>query len=45
MGQNMNLGVQYFRDILFVEAEILIASIAFKSSIHEIDKKLYPLKS
>jgi hypothetical protein len=30
----MNLGVQYFRDILFVEAEILIAFIAFKASIH-----------
>ena len=44
MGRNMNLGVQYFRDILFVEAEILIASIAFKASIHEIDKKVYPIK-
>ena len=45
MGQNMNKGVQYFKDILFVETEIMIASVLMNLSIPDADRMLYPLKS
>nr|XP_022338595.1 uncharacterized protein LOC111134084 [Crassostrea virginica] len=45
MGQNMNKGVQYFKDILFVETEIMIASVLMNLSIADADRMLYPLKS
>ncbi|XP_056017686.1 uncharacterized protein LOC130053938 isoform X1 [Ostrea edulis] len=44
MGQNMNTGVQYFKDVLFVEAEILIASIVWDTSLKEAECRLYPMK-
>lgn len=44
MGQNMNTGVQYFKDFLFVEADILIASIVWDTSLREAECRLYPMK-
>lgn len=44
MGQNMNMGIQYFKDILFVESEIAIASIVWNVSLTEAEYRLYPRK-
>lgn len=40
----MNFGAEYFRDILFVEAEIVTASTLLNLHVTETDKKLYPIK-
>jgi hypothetical protein len=44
MGQNMNKGVQYFKDVLFVEAEIEYAALVWETSLREAEYRLYPLK-
>lgn len=44
MGQNMNFRAEYFRDILFVEAEIVTASTLLNLHVTETNKKLYPIK-
>ena len=43
MGQNLNKGWNYFMDILFVEAQLMVASYAMNISITEADQLLYPL--
>lgn len=45
MGQNMNEGIRYFRDVLFVEAEILLASVVWNFPLLEAERRLYPKKS
>ena len=41
----MNNGDRYFKDVLFVEAEILVVSHIKKMTIPETDRLLYPLPS
>ena len=43
MAQNLNRGFEYFRDVLFVEAEILVVSVLYNMPITDVDRKLYPL--
>ncbi|XP_062568805.1 uncharacterized protein LOC134230959 [Saccostrea cucullata] len=43
-GQRLNEGVAYFRDVLLVEARILIASTVKNITYSEAEKLLYPLK-
>jgi len=43
MGQNLNLGVDYFRDVLIPETEVIIAAHLWSISKREADKILYPL--
>ncbi|XP_062581778.1 uncharacterized protein LOC134243538 [Saccostrea cucullata] len=45
MGQNMNEGLQYFRDVLFVEGEILLAALLWNLSSSEAECRLYPKSS
>ncbi|CAG2193814.1 unnamed protein product [Mytilus edulis] len=43
MSQNMNSGTRYFKDVLFVEAEILVVSHIKKMTVPEADRLLHPL--
>ncbi|CAC5395942.1 unnamed protein product [Mytilus coruscus] len=45
MSQNMNSGTRYFKDVLFVEAEILVVSHIKKITVPEADRLLHPLPS
>ncbi|CAC5408995.1 unnamed protein product [Mytilus coruscus] len=45
MSQNMNSGTRYFKDVLFVEAEILVVSHIKKIIVPEADRLLHPLPS
>ncbi|VDH99414.1 Hypothetical predicted protein [Mytilus galloprovincialis] len=44
MSQNLNHGYDYFMDVVFVEAEILVVSHLRGITITEADKLLYPVK-
>ncbi|CAC5410902.1 unnamed protein product [Mytilus coruscus] len=44
MSQNLNEGYNYFMDVVFVEAQILIVSHLRGITITEADKVLYPVK-
>uniref|UniRef100_A0A8W8IS37 SWIM-type domain-containing protein n=1 Tax=Magallana gigas TaxID=29159 RepID=A0A8W8IS37_MAGGI len=43
MGQNMNEGVRYFKDVLFVESEIFVASLVWNLTLLEAERRLYPI--
>ncbi|CAC5392155.1 unnamed protein product [Mytilus coruscus] len=45
MSQNMNSGTRYFKDVLFVKAEILVVSHIKKITVPEADRLLHPLPS
>lgn len=42
MGQNINEGVRYFKDVLFVESEIYVASLVWNLPLLEAERRLYP---
>ncbi|XP_063435696.1 uncharacterized protein LOC134716616 [Mytilus trossulus] len=44
MSQNLNEGYNYFMDVVFVEAQIILVSYLRGISISEADKLLYPIK-
>lgn len=43
MSQNLNHGYNYFMDVVFVEAEILVVFHLRGITITEADKLLYPV--
>ncbi|XP_061171106.1 uncharacterized protein LOC133180650 [Saccostrea echinata] len=43
-GQRLNEGVGYFKDVLLVEARIIIASVVKNITYREAEELLYPLK-
>ncbi|XP_061171678.1 uncharacterized protein LOC133181154 [Saccostrea echinata] len=43
-GQRLNEGVRYFKDVLLVEARIIIASVVKNLTYREAEELLYPLK-
>lgn len=43
MAQHLNKGLDYFLNILFEEAEVILAAYVKKMSIVDADKLLYPL--
>ncbi|XP_061179368.1 uncharacterized protein LOC133187995 [Saccostrea echinata] len=43
-GQRLNEGIRYFKDVLLVEARIIIASVVKNITYREAEELLYPLK-
>lgn len=39
----MNEGVRYFKDVLFVESEIYVASLVWNLPLLEAERRLYPM--